>query len=484
MNFRLISSIVWLVLVTSHPLRGWTFEKRYGGPADECAIGVVATGEGGFIVVGRQESAPGFGAIFFVRTDSRGETLFTRTVSESAATIVANGFATDGVNSILIVGKKKTTRVDWDMFAMRLDFWGTPTWSLTWGSSSADDEAQAACPTPDNGWIVCGSTLGLGEYNIRVTRFTALGEVVWDRIFGSDGPDYGYSVAQAQDSGFIVAGASFPQSARFSDIYLAKLNDSGLVVWSRTFGDSLWDEARAVLVMPDQGILIGGFSSSYGRGMDAYLLRTDRTGQGIWRQTFGGEFSDRCFAICLTPGSGCVLTGETYQPPGSTADLYLVKARSDGNLLWERVFGGNGYDCGTAIIRLPDGGFAVAGVTWIDSLHRKDMFLIRTDSTGIIGIESADSQPPGFCLQAFPNPFRSLTAVSFTLGAERQALLSIYDLAGRVVKTLSASSMNPGVQRIIWDGRDGQGRQLPPGIYLCRLVAGSWAAQERLVRAR
>jgi hypothetical protein len=86
--------------------------------------------------------------------------------------------------------------------------------------------------------------------------------------------------------------------------------------------------------------------------------------------------------------------------------------------------------------------------------------------------------------QPQPNPSRARVAIRYSLDAQRQTLLQVHDLTGRVVRTLCASSMKRGAYSVTWDGRDHLGRSLSNGVYFCRLVAGDYRATEKLVLQR
>lgn len=85
---------------------------------------------------------------------------------------------------------------------------------------------------------------------------------------------------------------------------------------------------------------------------------------------------------------------------------------------------------------------------------------------------------------ARPSVFRSRTVVRFTLDTERAVNLQVYDLTGRVVRTLCASSLKRGTYSFTWDGSDAQGCRLAEGVYLVRLTAGEYAATGRLTLLR
>jgi hypothetical protein len=72
-----------------------------------------------------------------------------------------------------------------------------------------------------------------------------------------------------------------------------------------------------------------------------------------------------------------------------------------------------------------------------------------------------------------PNPFRGSALLAYTLPSGGEVSLRIHDLSGRLVRTLVEGRMDAGAYAADWDGRDGEGRDLPSGVYLCRLGAGA-----------
>ena len=84
----------------------------------------------------------------------------------------------------------------------------------------------------------------------------------------------------------------------------------------------------------------------------------------------------------------------------------------------------------------------------------------------------------------FPTPFVRGVAIRYSLAAEGRVTLRVHDLAGRVVRTLCASSMKRGAYSITWDGTDDRGRELARGVYFCRFSAGDYRSTEKLVLQR
>ena len=123
---------------------------------------------------------------------------------------------------------------------------------------------------------------------------------------------------------------------------------------------------------------------------------------------------------------------------------------------------------------------ANASVTFIDAADSTVRFDTLTDEFGgyllslSTGVESDAASPAAFRLeQNYPNPFSSSTAISWFLERPDEALLIIYDLVGREVRRFTHGPQPSGVHRLLWDGRDERGEQLPRGVYFCRLQSSN-----------
>ena len=94
-------------------------------------------------------------------------------------------------------------------------------------------------------------------------------------------------------------------------------------------------------------------------------------------------------------------------------------------------------------------------------------------------------QPASFFLVgAVPNPFNPTTSITFGLPMTAHARVTIYNTAGQVVRVLVDGPTEPGIHSVSWNGRDGAGRPVASGVYLCRLVAGERMIMRRMLLVR
>ena len=150
----------------------------------------------------------------------------------------------------------------------------------------------------------------------------------------------------------------------------------GNTLWKKTYGGSDYDNVWDLVLMPDGGALLGGTTRSKGAGDgDMYLVRVDSRGNRLWDKTYGGRKGDGIDSLVLTPDGGALLWGYT----DSKDDMYLVRVDSRGNTLWEKTYGGRKGDGITSLVLTPDGGALLGGRTDPKGAGGGDMYLVRVD---------------------------------------------------------------------------------------------------------
>jgi hypothetical protein len=212
---------------------------------------------------------------------------------------------------------------------LKVDGGGRITGSQTTGTT-ADDYAYCGQPTRDGGFITAGETQYPGISALYLVRFNPQGDTLWTKVHGGDRPCWGSFVQETRDGGFIVAGTKLSQFYEL-DLWLVKTDAQGETLWTRTFGGTGAEQGNCVRQTTDGGYVIAGYSESFSpeRTADAYLVKTDSTGEDIWSTTAGGSNRDIGYSVLQTPDGGYVLTGSTYVSAASYPDLWLVRWEAD-----------------------------------------------------------------------------------------------------------------------------------------------------------
>lgn len=193
--------------------------------------------------------------------------------------------------------------------------------------------------------------------------FALHGQIVkFERVYGGRSDDFGRSIQQTFDRGYIIAGATSSYGNGTSDVYLLKLDSNGIFKWHKALGDVNVDQGYCVRQTSDTGYVIAGYTNSVGfGGYDMYLIKTDKLGNVQWAKTYGGPDWDFAFSVRQTPDNGYIITGGTYSFGNGDEDVYIVRTNAVGDTLWTRTYGGVGEDVGNEVQNTSDGGFIISG---------------------------------------------------------------------------------------------------------------------------
>ena len=378
--------MLFCAAVVLPPLRAQvTFERSYGGQKSDHGYFAQPLPDGGCILVG---STLSFGAgrsdIYLVKTETRGDTLWTRTfggrdydVGYAVQPTADGGYIIAGTTRSLGSGR-------YDACLIKTGARGEALWTRTYGGSS-DDGARSVQQTTDGGYVIAGCTesFGAGQGDVYLVRADARGDTQWTRTFGGANQDEAFSVRQTSDKGFVIVGLTQSFGAGEDDVYLVKTDARGDTMWTRTFGGDDDDFGYSVRQTADGGYIIAGLNESRGAGgEDVYLIKTDARGDTSSTRTLGGTSTDEAHSVQQTADRGYIVAGSTYSFGAGDFDAYLIRTDSGGETLWTRTFGGTGDDGAWSVQQAADGGFIVAGYTSSPGTGDKDVLLVRTDSVG------------------------------------------------------------------------------------------------------
>ena len=101
-----------------------------------------------------------------------------------------------------------------------------------------------------------------------------------------------------------------------------------------------------------------------------------------------------------------------------------------------------------------------------------------------VGVVERQRVPSFSLLQNTPNPFNPSTTIRFTLPEASPVRLAVYDINGRLVRTLLGQTLPSGHHSVVWDGRDAIGREVASGVYVYRLTAPQGVVTKRMTLLR
>ena len=265
-------------------------------------------------------------------------------------------------------------------------------WQKTYGGSGAES-AKAIATTPDGGYIVVGLTGSKdgdvsgnhGTNDFWVVKLDRDGNIIWQRTLGGSNLDLAQDVAVTPDGGYIVVGWTRSNDGDVSgnhgmdDVWVVKLDKDGNVIWKKTYGGSDEDYAFSIIATKDGGYIFAGWTRSNDGDVsnnhspmwwtDVWVVKIDKDGNIIWEKTYGGSDDDGASAIIAAPGGGYIVAGWTESNDGDVSenhgkvDVWILKLDEDVNMIWQKTLGGSNDDIAYSIAATSDGGYIVVGDT-------------------------------------------------------------------------------------------------------------------------
>jgi len=282
-SFGAASQSVYLVKTDAGGNAQWS--KIYGGCCNQAGWSVQQTADLGYIITGFTGSfgAGGVADVYLIKTDALGDTLWTKTYGESGTDVGRSVQQTADLGYIITGQYYNPITLTANVVLIKTDVNGDTLWTKTYGGIYVEG-GNSVQQTADNGYIITGNTVSFSGIpgsisNLYLIKTNSLGDTLWTKSFGVTDNDGGTSVRQTIDGGYIVSGYSYDPISLDHDVYLIRTDANGDTLWTRTFGGTVDDFGNSVWETSDSGFVIAGQTNSFGAGGDdVFLIRTDANG--------------------------------------------------------------------------------------------------------------------------------------------------------------------------------------------------------------
>ena len=464
MKIRLMVFNILIILFFSNNLyASWfrTFDINH----EDFGRSVQQTTDGGYIIAGKTWGY-GFYNFFLIKTNVNGYSSWIKIIGKSDCW--DEGYSvqqtTDG--GYIVTGNTNYNGYSvCDVWLIKTDSNGDTLWTKTYGGT-IEDWGQSVQQTTDGGYIVVGFTesFGAGSWDVWLIKTDSNGDTFWTRTYGGSSGEVAYSGQQTRDGGYIITGFTSTYGAGHYDVWLVKTDSNGNALWTRTFGGVNEERGYSVQQTADNGYIIVGYTLSFGAGdYDVWLIKTDSNGDTLWTRTYGSIDDDRGYSVQQTTDGGYIITGYTESYAGWD-DILLIKTDSNGDTLWTRTYGGVYEDKGYSVQQATDGGYIITGFSETNEI---DVCLVKTDSLGYcLGVyEESIQQYPEFLDISVENLSSGDVRISFIQPNAGNLNFSVFDLSGRMIDRPLEGFQAEGGHSITLTG-------YRPGVYFYRMRSG------------
>jgi Tol biopolymer transport system component len=387
------------------------WRRTYGNKILSTGWGVEPTPDGGYVLIGWEAKTYPDRDVLAIKTNEMGDIEWTRTWDLDPGDRDAGYdliLTSDG--HIVIACIKSMNSGPRGAVLIKVDLNGNEVWVKEFGEEEVGYEFWDIMEDTDGGYVMAGailpneiSSFGEDVRNGLVIKTDPDGEVLWQQVFDMD--DYELQMFSSgvvlPEVGYIFVGRAIRKGERYADMLWLKLTTEEVVLShgngsyetiTLTNGGSYNDRAFDILVTEDGGMLIGGLANNTHRSHritpgNARLIRTDLEGNIIWERDYGGEIDAMFTSIIQAGDEEYVLLGEIAASyVRDETDIYLVKVDGEGDEIWSHTYGGRGMDHAKMVRQTSDGGYILIGGRADEfptsAVYQGDIALIKTDAEG------------------------------------------------------------------------------------------------------
>jgi len=405
---------------------------------------------------------------------------------------------TKQVKKILVSQYSPAGILNW---AYRYDSWSSAT-----TVSKSNDEAFSLCYQMAGGqsYGVTARTDyysgAVGKYDIMVIKLSYTGNVIWRKVYRFVPPSSTYfpsaeprKIIPMTDGGFVVVGTTNAYVQNETDIIVFRVNSSGNLMWSYTYGNTGFLETGNSIVADGNQLVITGDRKRSTTAPDALMLFIPIAGGApirtmIWDPATASETGYDIIRSNVSAPSGYAVTGDASF---NSTNPFLWRTNSIGIV--------SGTDCNDSIIvqhktnthkldsfnivkvKMNDKEFmpSVAGPSIVTNTNCLGTATVnpQTGTDDPLSSENTVNEVTSYSLsQNYPNPFNPSTIIEYAIPVEGNVSIRIYDAAGKEIYSLVNSFKTRGIHKTEFNAGS-----LSNGVYYYKLTSGNFTDVKKMI---
>lgn len=512
MKTKLLVLSILICGITNAQSPNWQWAKSIGGSDWDEAHSLTVDATGNTYIAGYFQSTSlifgsttltnvGGGDIFFAKYDALGNVLWAKSAGGTGSDW-ANSIVVDAIGNTYIAGGFDSPTLSFgattltnsgsgDLFLAKYDPMGNVLWAKSAAGANADGVNSIAVDAAGNTYIIGGfwspnlnfgsTTLinansGAGSIDMFLAKYDGSGNILWAKSAGGTSNDeakyltidtFGNTYMTGYySSNTISFGSNTLTSMGNNETFLVKYDASGNVLWAQSAGGTSSDITTSLDIdtygntyvagmFSSQNITFGTFNLINGNSngsADIFLAKYDASGNVLWAKSAGGTNRDMATSLTVDALGNTYITGifqstaisfgsttlVNMDNTSNTSDIFLSKYDAFGNVLWAKSAGGMDWDEVFSLDVDASGNNYIGGRFRSSTLSFGSTTLTNIDNTGNTGdiflaklgsITGVDELRNPFNISVFPNPSGGL----FTIKSERKSIVEIENLCGEKI---------------------------------------------------
>jgi hypothetical protein len=421
-----------------------SFIKTFDMQANEWGWCVRQNNDKGYIISGQFNNKA-----FLIKTDKSGNEIWTKNYGEEPL-FYYMGYIVRQTNDngfILISGVSEAGTGENQISIIKTNSTGDTLWTKKIKDSRTGPSSFEI--NNDGDFIFACNTR---SQELVLMKTTNRGEIIWQKYPLTNGSSfYSNTVIQTKDGGYLILGKKINEM-----VMLIKTDKDGNLLWTSEYTNNVMYYPEVVIQTTDEGYAVAGSAYNINifnrENSDLSLFKTDTKGKIEWSKTYGGFDYDQGHSVIQNPDLGYLIAGDYQKNDGDFGHvIYLVKTDSKGDTIWTRkidilyvAYGGY------SLQKTDDNGFVMTGYAYDDTPNKKELaFLLKTDENGKVKDLSNEISFQSNSFSISPNPASESIEIQFdqnTTGA-----IEILNLQGtrvyysKIVRRINVSEFQNGI---------------------------------------
>jgi hypothetical protein len=437
-----IYSLIGSLILSCFAVAQTTFMKVYPTNYDKTSRDVLPTSDGGYLIVGStNNSTLNDCDAYVMKTNSAGDTISTKTFGGNKPDYLYSMVETTDGNFFALGYSQSFNGGDYDIYLLKLSPSGNLIWQKNYGSWG-NEEGREIIQTSDGNYVFIGqSNSGVSSTDICMMKIDNDGNVIWTKYYGGSNAEFGNSVKQCSDGGFIITGQTFSYGSGGGDAWLVKTDSDGNYSWDKTFGGPFDDEGISIVTNSDGSHVFAVRDSSSGQDVDVRVIKTDGSGNVLWNKLYAGNKKDTPKTLRKTSDGGFIVGAISRSFGWINPDMWLLKLDANGDTTWSRHYGWVDHEHCHSARQSSDGGYLAVGHSRSNSPNQKIMFL-KLNGNGELAVSVKEQVSSVQIFKVYPNPSVS-GKVKIELKNQARSVCYISNILGQIIYS---ESIDPGNQ--------------------------------------